>query len=481
MRNTLRILGLGLGIAIILIIAFPYLIQSKNTDIKLTVHISGVHKTKISLIPLSEARRNPLAVLVAVYDGNSADFTIQERHLPGEFLLRFEYHENENSQRPELSEKLIILNNYNTEFFANPKQINNTELSYFKKEDVENHALLEFTKKASYNLEMLDLLQSFLLKYDDQDSEFYKMGITEFNARRTEHNDWISSLLIKNQGLFVTNMFRFYFVPQVNWEGDEYERRQSLMDNYFTGMDFTNPQLLKVSYLRNWMDSYVNQYVELASSSEMINYYFVAAGQNAIEATKNGHPDVYGWMVDYFFNGYESMDIQEGIQMLAPYIADPNCRTQKRREIERRLTGIETLTTGTDAPDFTFRDVDNKRQSFKSYKTDAPYKLVLFWSADCGHCVQMAQQVHKWYEINQEKVEIFALSLDETETEIPKWERLKTLLPGWVHILTEGGINSNEANAYYILSTPTMFLVDAKTNKIKATPSNLNQLIQAIE
>jgi peroxiredoxin len=481
MKNTLRILGIGLGLAIILIIAFPYLMQANNKDIKLTVHVSGVHKTKISLIPLSEARRNPLAVLVAVYDGNSADFTIQERHLPGEFMLKFEYYQNESVQRPEISEKLIILNNYSTEFFANPIYVNNLDSSYFIKEDRENNALTEFTALASKNLDMLDLLQNFLLKYDNQDSEFYRSGIEEFNVRRKEHNDWITSMLNKNEALFVANLFRFYFVPHVNWEGDAFERRQSLMDNYFSGMDFSNPDLLKVSYLRNWMDAYVNQYVELAQGPEMIQYYFVAAGQNAIESVKTGHPDVYGWMVDYFFNGYESMDIQEGIQMLAPYIADPNCRTQKRKEIERRLTGIETLAAGADAPDFNFRDEADKKQSFKSYKTDVPYKLVLFWSADCSHCVQMAQQVHKWHEQNKDKIEIFALSLDETETEIPKWERMKSLLPGWVHILTEGGINSKEANAYYILSTPTMFVVDAKTNKIIAAPSNLNQLVQTLE
>ena len=36
------------------------------------------------------------------------------------------------------------------------------------------------------------------------------------------------------------------------------------------------------------------------------------------------------------------------------------------------------------------------------------------------------------------------------------------LLPGWKHILTNGGVNSPEANSYFILATPVMVLVDAR-------------------
>ena len=78
-------------------------------------------------------------------------------------------------------------------------------------------------------------------------------------------------------------------------------------------------------------------------------------------------------------------------------------------------------------------------------------------------------------------MEVFALSLDESETEIPIWQNAITQLPGWKHIRCEGGINSPEANAYFILSTPVMFLIDNKTNKICAIPENTDKLKQYLD
>jgi thiol-disulfide isomerase/thioredoxin len=186
-------------------------------------------------------------------------------------------------------------------------------------------------------------------------------------------------------------------------------------------------------------------------------------------------------MVDYFFNGYESMNIQAGITMLEPYIKDPNCLTYKRREIEKRVTGIQSITPGTKAPDFTFTDEKGKTQSFADYKTSSKYKLVLFWSADCEHCEAVVNELYKWHQSNSSKIDVFALSLDESDTEIPKWEVRHKQLTGWNHILTQGGINSKEAEAYFILSTPTMFLVDSKTNEIISSPASFDELMEVVK
>ena len=77
-------------------------------------------------------------------------------------------------------------------------------------------------------------------------------------------------------------------------------------------------------------------------------------------------------------------------------------------------------------------------------------------------------------------VEVFALGLDDTATEIPIWTDAITKLPDWKHIRCEGGINSEQANAYFILSTPVMILVDSKTNKIYAIPENIEQLDKSL-
>lgn len=414
-------------------------------------------------------------------NGESVIVDIPAKYLPGEFVLLFEYSDNAVSTRPENAERMIIINSNNIEFVANPKYINHPDSSYFNAGELENTVLAEFAMQTMSSMEMLDVIQTFLLKYDDQSSELYKAGISEFNKRKDEHNSWIDTQLVKHKELFCSNMFYFYYVPDVNWTGSPYERQKSLISNYFVGMDFSNKNVLRVSYLKSWMDSYVNKYIELATSQEMMTQLFVEAGEKAIDKSKNGDPYFYGWMVDYFFNGYETMNIQEGITMLQKYVSDPNCMTYKKKEIDKRVTGIQTLKEGVVAPNFSFVDDSGENHDLHSYHTNADYKLVVFWSADCEHCEALVNSLYEWNELNKSELEVFALSLDESNTEVPKWEVRRHELPIWNHILTIGGINSKEAEAYYILSTPTMFLIDSKTNKIISSPMSIDELLEDIK
>jgi thiol-disulfide isomerase/thioredoxin len=465
----------------LLVLGVSVLASGSNTDIKLNIKLNGIIKSKISVYSIAESKNNLIKEFPVVQNGESILVEIPAKYLPGEFVILFEYSEKLASTKPQTAERMIILNKQDVNFFANPKYINNPDSSYFNTDEIENATLSEFAKTTMKNMEMLDLLQSFLLKYDNPESDFYKAGILEFSTRRLEHNNWIDKQIKENKELFCSNMFYFYYVPDVNWSGDVYERQQSLIDNYFTGMDFKNKNVLRVSYIKTWMDNYVNKYVELATSQDMISELFVQAGQKAIDKAKIGDPEFYGWMVDYFFNGYESMNIQPGITMLEQYTKDPNCKTYKRKEIEKRVTGIQTLIEGTLAPDFAFIDESSKAQNFLSYKTSAKFKLVIFWSADCEHCVGLVNQIYEWHLKNKNKIDIFALSLDESDTEISKWEVMHEKLLGLNHVLTQGGINSKEAESYFILSTPTMFLVDSKTNKILASPVDLDELIKEIK
>jgi len=89
----------------------------------------------------------------------------------------------------------------------------------------------------------------------------------------------------------------------------------------------------------------------------------------------------------------------------------------------------------------------------------------------------------QWYNEpeNKKKLDVIAVSLDETETEVQKWKNAIINLPGWKHLSAKEGINSAVANDYAILSTPVMFLVGSESNIIKAIPDNLDKLIKDLE
>lgn len=452
-------------------------------DVTVKINIHGVFESKISLLPLSGISAiKPIIEIKEIKNGETVVLSVSKDILPGEFVLRFDYKEKEKST-PYPSEKRIFIGNQNIEYWVNPMYTKNNDSAFYQKDEQENTQFTNFNKKSNSRNSQIEILQSLLMNYDDTQSLFYQQGIQEYEKRRNEYNQWLTEQKKQYHSLFVSHTFQFHYIPKTAFKGSEYERIQSVLSHYFDGLDFTDSLLINTSNLKDWMNNYVNIYGTLAVTDALRDSLLPLAGKIAIEKARLGNPKVYGWMVDYFYNGFESFNITSGIKMLGPYLDDPNCLTTKRQAIEKRLTGIKTLLVGTLAPDFTIKDDMGDAVQFHNYKSDSRFKLLLFWSADCGHCKDLVGKLYPWYQQLTDKklLEIFALSLDETVTEIPKWESAITHLQGWKHIRCDGGINSKEANAYFILSTPVMILVDTKTNKISAIPENLKQLIEALK
>ena len=369
------------------------------------------------------------------------------------------------------------------ELWVNPMYCGNSDSTYFQKDEKENTLFAQFNEENSKQKEKLGLLQNFLLNYDDTQSKFYQQGIKEYEKRHNNYNQWLEEQTTLQKALFISHTFQFQYVPQIAFNEDESARMQNVLSHYFDGIDFQDTLLLHTQDLNIFITTYVNMYASIAKTQTELDSLYPLIGKTAIEKARLGNPKVYGWMVDYFYNGYESTNMPAGIKMLEPYLNDITCLTTKRQAIEKRLKGIKTLTIGTLAPDFTLKDDAGNEVLFSKYKTNCRYKLILFWGSDCGHCKDLANELYPWWQQLSDKnlVEVFALSLDDTSTEIPVWENVITQFPNWKHSRCEGGVNSPEANAYFILSTPVMFLVDAKTNKICAIPENVQQLINIVK
>ena len=446
-------------------------------DVSLKIHLSGVAKSKISLLSLTGASIKTVVEHPSINKGQTATLSVPKALLPAEFVLRFDFQEQESSN-PYPSEKHIFISDQNLELWAKPKSLANPDSTYFQKDEKENSLMTRFSMENFKKREQLGLLQNFLMNYDQPSSKFFQMGTTEYDSRREVYNKWLAAQTEQYKNLFVSNTFVFQHIPPIVWNGTETDRMNSAIDHYFDGMNFKNPAILQTNELKEWMNKYVNIYGAMSKTIELRDSLFSLAGKRAIEKAKLGNPQVYGWMVDYFYNGFESFNLTAGIKMLEPYLNDPQCLTSKRKAIEQRLKGMETLTVGSVAPNFNWSLASGKTVPFHDFKTEAKYKLVLFWSADCQHCKELMEKLHPWYQdaSKKEMMDVFAISLDETETEIPAWEKAKVKLGSFKHKRADQGIRSPEAAAYFVLSTPTMVLVEAKTNKIVGLPETVAQL-----
>lgn len=468
-------------IILIFITAFFHIyIQAQNTS--LSIHFRGVTESKITLLPLSGSNAlKPILEVESIKNGSTSTLSIPPEELPGEFVIRFDYKESASST-PYPSEKRIIVGDQDLELWVHPVYCNNPDSTWFQKNEIENNSFAAFSIENGRRKQMLGLLQNFLLNYDDPSSDFFQAAITEYEIRRLEFNKWIDDQVKKHQALFVSNIFGFQKVPEIKWEGSDAERKRSFREHYLDLIDLSKPLIIRTSDMKSWMDGYVNLFGEMATTIPLRDSLFTLAGKNAIEAAKKGDPIVYGWMVDYFFNGYESFNLENGIKMLEPYLNDPNCLTSKRLEINKRLKGIESLVPGTEAPDINMTDATGNSFVLSKYSEGKSNILLLFWSADCSHCNEMVGKLYSWYQKPevQKKLDIVAISVDETETEIKAWQSKIPELKGWTHIRAAEGIRSKVANDYYILSVPVMILLDAKTKKIIVLPESLEQLSKLI-
>lgn len=465
-------------ILFIFLITFSSTLFAQKLSVK--IHVKGVYDSKITVLSLAGPSIKTLKEYPAIKNGDTAVLEFEQDLLPGAFVLRFDYKETEESN-PYPSEKRVFIGKQALELWVNPLHPNNPDSTYFQKGEKENTLFEEFSQENHKKRENLGALQNFLATYDDPNATMYKNGIVEYEKRRKEYNQWLKNKAKSHKDEFVSHFFILQYITHVDWKRKEEERVKSIIENYFEGMDFKDPILTKTSELSEWLNNYVNLYGSLATTIELRDSLFTLAGKRAIEEAKKGDPLLYGWMVDYFYNGYESFNIQAGFKMLQPYLDDPHCLTQRRQAIETRLEGMQNMAIGSIAPDFDINYITGRTVQFHHYEGKAPYKLVLFWSAECGHCIELVDKLYPWYRVNKEKVDVFALSLDQTETEIPAWEKAKANLLDWTHKLTDGGVNSPEASAYYILSTPVMILVDSKTNVIVAFPENIDQLNDAVK
>jgi thiol-disulfide isomerase/thioredoxin len=447
-------------------------------SVKLKIHLSGVYASKVSVIPMAGPKAlKPIIETPSIKDGETTSIELTKDVVPAQFVLRFDYQEKETST-PYPAEKFVFVNNQDLELWVNPRAIHKSDSTYFQKGEKENAINELFMKENAKKREQIGLLQNFLLSYDQPQSNFFNMGIKEFESRRAVYNQWVNSQVSKYNDTFVSRTFQFQKLQSVDWRGTEQDRLNNVIEHYFEAMNFKDPLLIRTAEMKDWMNKYVNLYGAMSTTVALRDSLFTLAGKRAIEAAKTGDPLVYGWMVDYFYQGYEGFNIAPGMKMLKPYLDDPYCLTNKRQAIEVRLKGMETLVPGALAPDFPWKLNSGKVIQFHDFKTEAKYKLVLFWSADCQHCKELMAKLYPWYQnpAYRDLMDVFAISLDETETEIPAWEKAVVNYSAFKHKRTEKGIRSPEASAYFVLATPTMILVDAKTNKIIALPETVEQL-----
>lgn len=140
--------------------------------------------------------------------------------------------------------------------------------------------------------------------------------------------------------------------------------------------------------------------------------------------------------------------------------------------LKQRMNQERPLSIGAKATNFSFRTIDG--QKLKLSQTDGRYKLLIFWSAWCPHCVEMLPELRQLYARYHPKgLEIVAVSVDVDDAQLPAFVRGNQL--SWINTVLTSQNEDHLAKAYNIDGTPKMLLLDDKL-RIASKPVNTAQL-----
>jgi hypothetical protein len=439
----------------------------------LSIKLRGVYDSKITLTPFDGVRfATPLAVVPGIKNGGETRFSVPDSLLPGEFLLRFDYRAKE-TDSPYPAEVQLYLNREDILVNAHPLYLRGDSLRL--EGDRENAAWFDFMKKSTEQRQPLALLQQLLGQYDRPGSPEWKKALTAYETRRTAYNRWIDAQIRAQADLYVSHLYGFQRLKAENWKATPADRINTLTRDWFNGINLADTLILRSRPMNELMNGFMGLYGARSISEALRDSLFTEAGVLAIGAASTGHPQVYGWMVDYFYNGYEAYNIVPGMKMLEKHLNNPRCLTSKRLAIEKRLNGLKTMIPGVKVRNVMVHNRTGREETINMGACDKPCRLLVFYDSECSHCRELLAALRTWYAVpdNTKRLEVVSVCVDSSrDLWVPAFTA--NAFP-WTDRYAPGGVNSLAATNYYVLSTPVMFLVD-KTGHLMGMPDTVAEL-----
>lgn len=125
-----------------------------------------------------------------------------------------------------------------------------------------------------------------------------------------------------------------------------------------------------------------------------------------------------------------------------------------------RAMKIAPNVIGNVAPEVKMIDIDKKEHKLSDVK--AKYTILVFWSADCGHCQHEIPLLDSVYnaELKQKGTKVFAVRTEGDET---KWQEFikKNNLTDWINVY-DPERKSDFVSKYDVYSTPVIYVLDEK-------------------
>ena len=236
-----------------------------------------------------------------------------------------------------------------------------------------------------------------------------------------------------------------------------------------------NPTNMAATYTRE-------QYLDLLDLSDTVQLHFnlvpqmLVAYYRLFEPTENEdeevlaisfinrvfdklelHPMYFYGVADFLRIGFQQMNQPRALQLIAQKVATQNACTnpQQHERLLPMLQQYERMAPGAAAPALT--DLVKADGSTVNTQAVAPGILV-FWTADCPHCLRDLPPLHLWLKNNHPQLGVTAVALDAWET---GWKAELLQLEGWQHLRDPKGWGGATSENYLLSATPFFVRIDS--------------------
>lgn len=348
----------------------------------------------------------------------------------------------------------------------------------------ENQAWFLFLRQEKAYREPLILLEQEVDYYQSRAGSLADAGArlasvaNQFNQLQMERDLAITAFSQKHSHRLAGALAALFREPLRDGYLTPAERRQVYHRDYFQHVDFTNPDLLNGPYLTDKIFRYLVSYNrrELDQSGREAAYIravdAVMERVGAATAVAAEGSSIYEFILNYLVDGFEKLQMDAVLDHIAAAYRERICTTDDKSTLERRLAA-QQMKPGMVLPDFTLPDADGEPVTLSG--AAGARNLILFWSADCPHCLEMLPRIAQWQrQLPAGSLEIFAISLD-VSPEV--WlEAVRKAGFEFYHNLCDlKAWNGTAAQDYNVYATPTLFLMD-RERRLVAKPLSLEEV-----
>lgn len=294
------------------------------------------------------------------------------------------------------------------------------------------------------------------------DSEAVRKQITEAYKGLTAYR---RSIAAANPRSLLGHIFNALEVPDVP-EGTHYLPSGKVDSNwayhfykghYWDKFDFSDGRLIHTPILDAKLDEYMNRLVipivdsvekesdyllaKARANKELFRYSLWYLTKFAEDSKIMGMDEVFVYLVEHYFMKGDAWWLTP--EQLAKY---------KDRAVKIKPNIMYAM-----SKEMRMKDVNGQWQSM--HATKAPYTLLVFFSPDCGHCIQEMPKLDSVYEavLRKKGVKVYTIATEDQA----KWQEFitKNHIEDWTNV-ADWEHQSDYKMYYDIYGTPVLYLLD---------------------